>query len=126
MITCRSLGIPIPSALNIARNNAINAQSSDQPMALLKVNIRVFRFSSRLLKKIVYNRMKVNERKHRGEGNNPVQVGHRLKIPLIQNHPVPTKKYCMAVQINRIFPLPNHRGQIILMKDQRLVYSLIA
>lgn len=31
MITCRSLGLPIPAALNISRN------MNDQPMALIKV-----------------------------------------------------------------------------------------
>lgn len=32
MITCRTLGLPIPSALNINRNNI-----NDQPIALVKV-----------------------------------------------------------------------------------------
>lgn len=33
MITCRTLGLPIPSALNINRSNI-----SEQPIALVKVN----------------------------------------------------------------------------------------
>lgn len=38
MITCRTLGLPIPSALNITRN--LGAQLGDQPMALIKVCIK--------------------------------------------------------------------------------------
>lgn len=38
MITCRTLGLPIPSSLNISRCGNVNAQIGDQPMALIKVN----------------------------------------------------------------------------------------
>lgn len=43
MITCRSLGLPIPSALNITRN------TNDQPMALIKVRFNCLLFSLFLL-----------------------------------------------------------------------------
>lgn len=39
MITCRTLGLPIPSALNISSCGNVNAQMGDQPMALIKVGI---------------------------------------------------------------------------------------
>lgn len=42
MITCRTLGLPIPSALNISRCGNVNAQIGDQPMALIKVNSYFF------------------------------------------------------------------------------------
>lgn len=41
MITCRSLGIPLPSAVNIGRSGTINSMNIDQPMALLKVCAKI-------------------------------------------------------------------------------------
>lgn len=44
MITCRTLGLPIPSTLNISRCGNMNAQMGEQPMALIKVKLKIIYF----------------------------------------------------------------------------------
>lgn len=44
MITCRSLGLPLPTALNISRCGNMNTQQGEQPMALVKVRTLFFVF----------------------------------------------------------------------------------
>lgn len=87
MITCRTLGLPMPSALNISRcgNSINNAQLGDQPMALIKVKLRS-QTKSQILHSVAHafsvfslfsfhlNRMKPNRQ---DVENNRVQAKHQ-------------------------------------------------
>lgn len=104
----------------MARGNTVNAQSADQPMALLKVIRKLFVIFHFIYEILFFNRTMGNEQSRVEEENNLAQVKHLLNAHLTPSqHPV-TRKQCLVPQISQTFPLPNHRGQIIWMSDQRL------